>query len=148
MLLSRSQKATIILLRLAVGWFFMYAGFVAFTSAGWSLIPQIKQAEILPQFYSTVATPTYLVLATYAVKTLYVLAGLFIFLGIFVRIGCLIGIGIMVFFYLPLLNVPYVSGGYYLVDYHIIMISALLFLFAIRAGDLFGIGSRFRFSTF
>jgi thiosulfate dehydrogenase [quinone] large subunit len=146
--MSRIQKGVIIILRIIVGWFFLYAGISAIIDPSWSIEPFIQGAHTFSHFYQSISTPTILPYFTYLIKGIFVLSGGLLILGIFVRIGALFGMALMLFFYFPLLAFPYVTGGYYLVDYHIIAVIALLFLFTIRAGEFFGLGTMFKFSRY
>lgn len=148
---NRPTKLFLILLRIAVGWFFLYQGITAILDPQWSILPFIANAQTFPDFYRAFAdfmTASYM---SYIVKGLYVIVGVLIISGLFVRIGAFLGALLMLFFYFPLLQFPYVRYAnvtYYIVDYHIVMVILLLYLFAARAGEVFGLGTMFKFSRY
>ncbi len=146
--MSKFAKLSIILLRAAVGWFFLYQGIITILDSNWTLLPYIKNPGTFSNFYLSLASSPLLPYLNYTVKGLFVLVGLFLIIGLFVRIVGIIGILLQIFFYFPLLHFPYVESIYYIVDTHIIIIMAILFLFAIRAGEYFGLGSMFKFSRY
>ncbi len=146
--MSRSAKLFIILIRIAVGWYFLYQGIIAILNSSWSILPYIKDAHTFTGFYSYLAHSTLLPYLSYSIKGLFIIIGALLILGIFVRIASLLGALLMLFFYFPLLHFPYVSGTFYIIDEHAVMILLLLYLGAIRAGEFFGLGSMFRFSRY
>jgi thiosulfate dehydrogenase [quinone] large subunit len=149
--MNRLAKFAIIFLRVVIGWFFLYQGIVSILDQNWTLSPFIKNTHIFTDFYSILLEPSILPYISYLIKGLFIVVGICMILGIFVRIVSALGILIMLLFYFPLLSFPYVidaAGTYYLVDSHMIIIAALLFLFAARAGEFFGLGSMFRFSRY
>jgi thiosulfate dehydrogenase [quinone] large subunit len=148
---NKPTKLFLILLRVAVGWFFLYQGITAILDPQWSVLPFISHAHTFPDFYTSVSDPVTASYMSYLIKGLYVLIGALIVSGLFVRIGALLGALIMLFFYFPLLQFPYVTYAgsvYYIVDYHLVMVILLLYLFAARAGEVFGLGTLFKFSRY
>jgi thiosulfate dehydrogenase [quinone] large subunit len=145
--MTRSQKLLVILLRMAVGWYLLYQGIVAF-NPNWSLAPYIANPHTFPNFYASIAQHGTLTYIEFLIKGMFILAGALLIGGIFVRIGALIGMALMLFFYFPLLAFPYVGPGYYLIDEHLLIAILLAYLFAIRAGEFFGIGTMFKFSRY
>ncbi len=146
--MSRSSKLFIILLRIEVGWYFLYQGIVAILDSKWTLLSYIKNPGTFVGFYNTLAASSSLAYANYAIKGLLLVIGALLIIGAFVRIAGFLGVLIVLFFYFPLLHTPYVSSSYYIVDEHIIIALILLYLMAIRAGEFFGVGSMFRFSRY
>ena len=62
-------------------------------------------------------------------------------MGIFVRFSSLLGAALMLLYYFPVLEFPYVAHSW-LVDEHIIYALILLFFAAGRAGRVWGLDSR------
>lgn len=146
--MSRLAKISIIILRVIIGWYFLYQGISAILNPNWLLTPYIKDSVIFTSFYNFLLQPSFLLSASYVIKGLFVLIGALLILGIFVRLASLLGILVTFLFYLPLVRFPYVDHVYYIVDSHIIIIAALFFLFAARAGEYFGLGSMFKISRY
>jgi thiosulfate dehydrogenase [quinone] large subunit len=149
--MGRLAKFSIIILRLVVGWFFLYEGILTIMDQDWSLGPFIKNSKVFTEFYAILLEPSILPYISYVAKGFFIIVGLCLMLGIFVRTASFIGILLMFLFYFPLLDFPYVrdqSGSYYLVNQHLLIIAVLIFLFAVRAGEYFGLGTMFRFSRY
>lgn len=146
--MGRRPKLFIAILRIALGWLFLYQGYVAFTDASWSLSTYISNAKTFPSFYAYVLTPAIYPAVATVVKFVYVAVGALLVLGIFARPASIMGIALMFFFYFPLLSFPNVAGGYYIVDSHILYILILSYLFMARSSEYFGLGSLFRSSRY
>lgn len=146
--MNRKPKLFIVLLRVAAGWFLFYQGISAMLNSGSTILPLIKNPGTFPQFYAYVSSPSIVLSLSYIIKGALIVIGAMIILGLFVRLATLIGTTIVLFFYFPLLTFPYVTGGYYIVDGHIIFALVLLYLYAARAGEYFGLGTMFRVSRY
>ena len=146
--MTRSQKLLVIFLRMAVGWFLLYQGITAILNPDWSLLPFIQPAYTFPEFYASISAQDILPYITYLVKGLFVISGALLIAGLFVRIGAFLGIILMLFFYFPGLSFPYVGSGYYIIDNNLLLAILLAYLFVIRAGEFFGLGTMFRFSRY
>jgi uncharacterized membrane protein YphA (DoxX/SURF4 family) len=132
---------------MVLGWIFLYQGFVAFMDPTWSILPAIENAQTFPTFYSSLVQAPMIGFVTFAVKALYVVVGLLLLIGIATRLASLFGFLLMLFLYFPLLNFPYIKGGGYVVDYHIVYALILLyFLFARGHAHTGGIRSLFKSS--
>ncbi len=141
-------KLFIALLRIALGWLFLYQGVTALMHSDWSILPYIKDAQTFHWFYVMVSSQPFLLYVTYIIKGIFVISGGLLILGIWTRVASFLGILLMLFFYFPLLNFPHVGTSYYLVDDHLIYLMILLYLFTVRSNEFFGLGSLFRFSRY
>ncbi len=146
----RKPKLFIALLRIAVGWLFLYQGVLAIQNSSWSLLDKIKDAKTFPDFYNLIsANPIFLQYATYAAKGIFIISGVLLILGIGVRIASFLGILLMAFFYFAILNFPRVGTSYYIVDEHLIYIIILLYLLVFsKKKESLGLGSLFRSSRY
>ena len=147
----RKPKLFIALLRVAVGWLFFYQGVIAIKDSSWSILPFIKDAQTFPAFYALASAQPLLLYGTYAAKGIFVIAGVLLILGVGMRIASFLGIVLMAFFYFPSLHFPYVTHDgtvFYVVDYRMIYIMILLYLFAFNHKESVGLGSLFRSSRY
>lgn len=141
--MSRLATLSLVLLRITIGWYFLYLGIAAFTTDAWSIKPMIENAATFSEFYTEMAGPSFVVALSYVAKILYVLIGISLITGLFARGMALIGFILTLFFYFPLLQFPLVEGKFYLVNNQFIIVVVLLYLFAARAGDHMSIGKLF-----
>ena len=110
--LSRWQMTAITVLRVAVGWHFLYEGIAKLSSPSWSAAGYLKQARgpFADLFKSLAAQPNLLANADLITMWGLSLVGVLLILGLFTRLACLGGIGFIVLFYLA--NPPFVGYFY------------------------------------
>jgi thiosulfate dehydrogenase (quinone) large subunit len=144
---TKFSRFLLFLLRVLVGWFLLYQGITAFLNPNWSLFSFIGDAQLFPEFYESVLDQSYVAAVTLAVKVTYIVVGALLMLGLFTRPAALLGAVLVLFFYFARLAFPYVNETYYIVDPNLILAVVLLYLFAARAGEVFGIKKLFRRSS-
>lgn len=144
----KKPKILIALLRMALGWWFLYQGVSAMTQPNWTIEPFIKDAQTFPSFYAFIGAPPNLEYISYITKGLFLIIGVLLVLGIGSRIASFLGFLFMALFYFPHLNFPYVDSTYYIVDQHFIFGLILLYLFLARSGEYFGLGTMFKASRY
>lgn len=136
--MTKLQKLSILILRLALGFLMFYAGITKVMDPSWSAAGYIKSAKAFSPFYNFLLSPSVLPVINFLNEWGLTLLGLSLIFGIFVRLSSVLGIILMILYYLPILKFPYVGDHSYLVDAHIIY-SSVLFLFIIfNAGKVFG----------
>lgn len=143
MLQSKSSQLIIVLLRVALGWLFFYAGITKVLNPEWSSAGYLGAAKTFPAFYHWLAGPGLLPITDFMNEWGLTLLGASLILGVFVRLSAPLGALMMILYYLAALDFPYPNPHSYLVDEHIIYALALLFLASIRAGRISGLDSKF-----
>ncbi len=127
------------LLRLTLGWLFLYAGLVKILDDKWSAAGYLKGAKTFPELYAWLALPQNIGWVNLLNEWGLTLIGVSLILGIMVRFSSIAGIALMLLYYFPALNFPYVGEHAYIVDEHIIYMAAFLVLYAVRAGEYLGV---------
>jgi len=138
------QKFSLVLLRLALGWLFLYAGVTKIINPDWSAAGYLANAKTFPELYAWLALPANLPWVNLLNEWGLTLIGLSLLVGLWVRWSALVGIGLMILYYLPVLNFPLAGEHSLLVDDHVIYALGLLTLIAFRAGHQWGLDGRFR----
>ena len=136
--MTRSQKFSILILRLALGFLMFYAGITKVTDPSWSAAGYIKGAKEFIPFYNFLLNSSVLPVINFLNEWGLTLLGVSLIFGVFVRLSSILGIVLMILYYLPILKFPYVGEHSYLVDEHIIYSVALLLLMLFNAGRIFG----------
>lgn len=130
---------SLLFLRLALGWMYLYAGMSKILDPAWSAEGYLKSAKTFSSLYQWFASPGVLPVVNFLNEWGLALLGVSLILGLFVRQSALFGIGLMALYYLPILQFPYVGKNFFLVDDHIIFIATLFCLMANRAGKVWGL---------
>ena len=145
--LPRPAMIAITLLRVIIGWHFLYEGVSKLTSTTWSAAGYMKASRgPLAEFFKWIASQPHL-LDNANLITMYGLTvvGLLLMLGLFTRLAAAGGIGFILLFYLC--NPPFVGyfysipteGSYLIVNKNLVELCALVVILVTRSGRFAGI---------
>ena len=137
--MKKTTQVSFLLLRIAMGWYFFYAGVSKIFDPQWSAAGYLGGAKTFAPLYSWFASPANIGWVNILNEWGLALIGLALVLGIFVRYASFAGIILMILYYFPSLDFPYAGSHAYIVDNHIIFISVFLLFIATQAGNYFGI---------
>jgi thiosulfate dehydrogenase (quinone) large subunit len=132
--LSRGALVALTVLRVIVGWHFLYEGIAKLTSPNWSAVGYMKASRgPFANLFKWMAGQPHL-LDNANLITMYGLTvvGVLLILGLFTRLASLAGIGFILLFYLC--NPPFVGyfysipteGSYLIVNKNLVELSALI----------------------
>lgn len=138
---SNTEKSLLFLLRISLGWVFLWAGIrQVFMTSGWSAGQFLAGAKTFPAFFALFTDPTILPIISFLVKWGHLLLGISLMLGVAVRLSGTIGAVLMMLYYFPRLDFPYVGGvQYFIVEYHLVYAMGYAYLAATRAGEVWGL---------
>lgn len=137
--MTRFQKISLFLLRIALGLMFFYAGITKVIDPAWSADGYLKGAKTFAGFYQLLISPGVLPFINLINEWGLTLLGLSLILGIFARLSSFLGAALMILYYFPILDFPYPNPHSFLVDEHIIYALALILLASFRAGKIWGL---------
>jgi thiosulfate dehydrogenase (quinone) large subunit len=136
---SNLDRDVIFVLRILIGWTFLYAG-------AWQLWDNFDTAGFLNHvvtfhsFFSMFAQPTLLPITDFLVKWGHLLIGLSLISGLLVRVSGPFGILLMITYYFAHMKFPYIEENVnFLVDYHLVYATVMVYLIAHRAGHVWGL---------
>lgn len=133
---SRSQLFWLVLLRVLIGWYFMYEGLAKILAPNWSSYAYLRDSKGVFAPFFTMLTDHALVMDVVNWVNMYglTLIGLCLILGCFVKYANIGAIGLLSMYYLshpPLLDVHYLirpEGSYLWVDKNLIMLVSIVVL--------------------
>ena len=142
MRLSRTAMIAVAVLRVLVGWHFLYEGIAKLTAPTWSSAGYLRQARgpFADQFRWLASQPNLLANADLITMWGLAIVGLLLILGLFTRLASLAGIGFILLFYFaapPLVGYFYSipsEGSYLIVNKNLVELAALLVIFTTRSG--------------
>src|SRR3989344_2904866 len=137
-MLSSLEAKFLLIARLAVGWLMFYAGITKILDPAWTSAGYLGSAKTFSGFYSWFASPANIGWVNFLNEWGLTLIGISLILGLGVRLSSVFGALIMVLYWLPVLEFPYV-GHSFIVDEHIVYAAALMLLAALRAGRYYGL---------
>ena len=147
MKLSRSAMLAITVLRVVVGWHFLYEGLTKLTSASWSAAGYMKvsRGPFAAVFHWIAGQPQLLDKANLITMYGLTIVGVLLMLGLFTRLAAIGGIGFVLLFYLC--NPPFVGyfysipseGSYLIVNKNLVEVGALAVIALTRSGLFAGL---------
>lgn len=143
--MKNKMKMVIFLLRLSLGWLFLYAGLTKISNPEWTSVGYLKSAKTFADLYAWFAAPANIGWVNFLNQWGLTLIGISLILGLAVRWSSLAGIVLMALYYFPILQFPYVGEHFYIVDEHVIYSLGLLVLYFGKAGEYFGLDRFARF---
>ena len=142
--MNTHQKVSLFALRVAIGIMFLYAGISKLLVDGWSAASYLNSAQTFSGLYHWFASSGNIGWVNFVNIWGAILIGVGLIFGVATRWASWAGILIMVLYYFPVLNFPYVAEHSYLVDEHIIYILALSVILSLHAGRYIGIDGTLR----
>jgi thiosulfate dehydrogenase [quinone] large subunit len=145
--LTRVPMIAMTVLRVAIGWHFLYEGIAKLTSPAWSAAGYLKQARgpFADLFKGLAGNPDLLANADLITMWGLTLVGTLLILGLFTRLATLGGIGFILLFYLC--NPPFVGyfysipteGSYLIVNKNLVELCALVVILVTGSGRFAGL---------
>ena len=133
------DRVVLFLLRILVGWVFLYAG-------SWQILQNYSAAGFLNHVvtfhdvFAYFATPTMLPITNFLMKWGHLLIGLSLVSGLLVRVSGPFGILMMVMYHFAHMDWPFIENHLSLfVDYHLVYAVVIVYLIAHNAGRVWGL---------
>jgi len=145
---SANQRFTLVLLRILIGWHFLYEGVIKAYNPSWTAKGYLLSASVLKPFFAWLASDSLIgTINTLNIAGLMAI-GISLILGLKVRWGCVAGILLLVFYYLahpPFAGLPQgpSEGSYWIVNKNLIEIAALLVIYQFPLTAAFGMENLF-----
>jgi thiosulfate dehydrogenase [quinone] large subunit len=136
---------SIVLLRVFIGWHFLYEGIIKLYNPDWTSFGYLASAQ---GFFK----PIFLALTSEAIIgwvdffniAALIIVGITLILGFFEKLGAFIGIGLIILYYLAHPSFPWlpqinVEGSYWFVNKNLIELAACLVIYQFPTGQHFGL---------
>ena len=138
-------KDTMVLLRLFIGWHFLYEGVIKLYNPDWTSFGYLASAQGPLQPFFTSLTGVAILPWVDALNWIaLIVVGITLVLGVFEKVGAFVGIGLLSLYYLahpsfPWLNQVNVEGSYWFVNKNLIELVACIAIFQFPTGNYFGL---------
>lgn len=152
--LSALQQLMLVVLRMLVGWHFLYEGYAKLLHPAWgrdgrplgewTSAGYLKAATgPLAGFFHSMGDASWIGRLDLVVALALIAVGLSLLLGLFTQLGCLGAAGLLVMFYVSAIPMgmpdPRAEGSYLIVNKNLIELAAVAVLFAFRTGRIAGL---------
>lgn len=136
---TKLDRGILFVLRVLVGWTFLYAG-------SWQILQHYSAGAFLGHvktfhdFFAFFATPSLLPYTDFLMKWGHLLIGLSLVSGLMVRVSGPFGILLMITYYFAHMDWPFIENHLSLfVDFHLVYATVIVYLIAHRAGHVWGL---------
>lgn len=144
---TNGQLTLLVILRMLIGWHFLYEGVVKLWNPNWSAGGYLLDSKgaFSGLFYAMAGNPGILKVVDFLNVWGLIFIGLALILGLFTRLATIGGIVLLAFYYLShpaLIGVKYAlpsEGSYLLVNKNLIELFALAVLFVFPTGKIIGL---------
>ena len=136
--MTRWNKWSLFLLRVAMGWLFLYAGWAKVTNPEWSAAGYLGSAKTFPELFQWFAQPENISWVNLLNMWGLTAIGVSLISGALVKFSSIAGALMMLLYYLPVLTFPTVDRSY-LVDDHVIYALVFAVLATFNAGEIWGL---------
>ena len=144
---SRPQLISLVVLRLLIGWHFLYEGVTKLFNPYWTAKSYLLTSEgMLQPFFVWLADESMIGAVNVANMVLLIGVGMALMLGVLTRIAVIAGIVLLLMFYLahpPLhgMSMGPGAGNFWIVNYNLIEIAALLLVYHFPTDKYFGLAA-------
>jgi thiosulfate dehydrogenase [quinone] large subunit len=138
-------KETVILLRILIGWHFLYEGVIKLYNPEWTSFGYLATAQgPFQSIFAAIANEPYIGIADGLNKFALVFVGITFLLGLFEKAGAIVAIGLLSLYYLahppfPWLEQLKVEGAYWFVNKNLIELVACMVIYQFPTGKYFGL---------
>ena len=146
--LTKVQANTLVLLRILIGWHFLYEGVIKAYNPSWTSRGYLLSASILKPFFNWLSGDSLIsTIDTLNIVGL-IAVGISLLVGIKVKWGCIGGILLLMLYYLahpPFPNLPQgpSEGSYWIVNKNLIEMAALFVIYQFPLTSVFGLEKLF-----
>lgn len=148
---TNGQLSWLVVLRILIGWFFLYEGLAKILSPNWTSYGYLMDSKgiLSPLFTMIAENPTMMGVTDFINIYGLTIIGLLLILGLFERVSYLGAAFLLLLYYLahpPLLNVEYLlpsEGNTLWVDKNLIMLVAVIVLYFFPTSKIIGLDRAF-----
>lgn len=143
-LLSQSQTSALVILRMLIGWHFLYEGVIKLYSPAWTAKGYLLSATYMESFFNWLASDSMIsTIDTLNISAL-LLVGVGLILGFKTQVASLIGIGLLLMYYFahppfPGYEQGIAEGSYWIINKNLIEAAALVVIFLFPTSISFGL---------
>ena len=142
--LTAAQGYALVLLRILIGWHFLYEGVIKAYNPSWTAKGYLLSASILKPFFAWLAGDSMISTIDFLNIAGLIAVGVSLMIGLKVRWGCIGGILLLLMYYLahpPFNSLPQgpAEGSYWVVNKNLIEMVALYVIYQFPLVALFGI---------
>ncbi len=143
-------KSSIILLRIFIGWHFLYEGIIKLYTPDWTSFGYLASAQgPLKSVFRALTDEAIIGWVDGLNMIALIVVGLTLILGVFEKLGAMVGVGLLAMYYLAHPSFPWlaqvnVEGSYWFVNKNLIELVACMVIFNFPTSQYFGLARIFK----
>lgn len=142
------QAFGLVLLRILIGWHFLYEGVIKAYNPSWTSRGYLLSASILKPFFAWLASDSLVSVIDYLNIFALIAVGISLLVGIKVKWGCIGGVLLLLLYYVahpPFPGLPQgpSEGSYWIVNKNLIEMAALFVIYQFPLTSVFGLENLF-----
>lgn len=146
--LTTMQSRALVLLRILIGWHFLYEGIIKAYNPSWTSKGYLLSASILKPFFAWLASESFVGTIDLLNIIGLIAVGVSLIIGLKIRWGCIAGILLLLMYYLahpPFSSLPQgpAEGSYWIVNKNLIEMAALFVIYLFPLTSVFGLENLF-----
>ncbi len=145
---TKTQSFLLVLLRVAIGWHFLYEGIIKAYNPAWTSRGYLLSASMLKPFFTWLAGDSLISVVDSLNIIALIAVGISLIIGIKVKWGCIAGVALLLLYYLahpPFSDLPQgpSEGSYWIVNKNLVELVALLVIYQFPLTSVFGLENLF-----
>jgi thiosulfate dehydrogenase [quinone] large subunit len=145
---SAAQRFALVMLRILIGWHFLYEGVIKAYNPSWTAKGYLLSASVLKPFFAWLASDSLMGTINMLNIAGLIAIGISLIMGLKVRWGCVAGVLLLAFYYLahpPFPGLPQgpSEGSYWIINKNLIEMAALLVIYQFPMTVAFGLENLF-----
>ena len=146
--LTKVQGYALVLLRILIGWHFLYEGVIKAYNPSWTSRSYLLSASILKPFFNWLASDSLISVIDNLNIIGLIVVGISLLIGIKIKWGCVGGVLLLLLYYFahpPLPDLPQgpSEGSYWIVNKNLVEMAALFVIYQFPLTYLFGLENLF-----
>ncbi len=142
-------KESVVLMRIFIGWHFLYEGIVKLYNPDWTSFGYLVSAQgPFKQVFLALTNESIIGVVDILNMTALIVIGITLIMGIYEKLGAFAGIALLAIYYLAHPSFPWlmqmnVEGNYWFVNKNLIELAACLVIYHFPTGQYFGLNRLF-----
>lgn len=137
---STTERTFIFIFRMLMAWTFIYAASHQAFVADFTIVGFLSHTKTFHGLFAVFTTPAIAPVVSFMVAWGHLLIGLSLLFGLMVRVSTVFGIALLVTYWMAHMDWPFIENkNNFIVDYHIVYATLMGYLFATRAGHVWGL---------
>ena len=134
------EKGILFYLRMTMAWTFLYAASHQVFVPSFSVVGFLQHTKTWHDVFAVFTTPAMAPVTTFMVEYGHLAIGLSLLFGLMVRVSAAFGVMLMIVYWFAHMDWPFIENtNNFVVDYHLVYAGVLTYLFAKKAGHVFGL---------